>query len=119
MRAREGEDIYRCFGIRFAQNENLHSEAEYRPEEGTVKIDRKCSGSRRAVVHQRRCDAGTHGGDMKLRLILDRYSAEVFINDGEKVMSMTLITPQTADAISFYAEGMAQFDVDFYTLDRI
>lgn len=119
VRAREGEDIYRCFGIRFAQNENLHSEAEYRPEEGTVKIDRKCSGSRRAVVHQRRCDAGTHGGDMKLRLILDRYSAEVFINDGEKVMSMTLITPQTADAISFYAEGMAQFDVDFYTLDRI
>ena len=41
------------------------------------------------------------------------------INGANHVMSMTLITPQTADAISFYAEGMAQFDVDFYTLDRI
>ena len=55
-------------------------------------------------------------GELKLRLILDRFSAEVFVNDGEQVLSMTMYTTQEADGISFFADGDANIDVVKYDL---
>lgn len=57
-------------------------------------------------------------GEIKLRFIIDRFSAEVFVNDGEQVMTSTLYTPQNADSISFEAEGSAIIDVEKYSLER-
>ena len=53
---------------------------------------------------------------LKLRVILDRFSAEIFINDGEQVMSAVLFTEQEAKGISFFAEGAAKIDVVKYDL---
>ena len=44
-------------------------------------------------------------GEIKLRLILDRFSAEIFVNDGEHVMTATIYTDLEADGISFFADG--------------
>ena len=49
-------------------------------------------------------------------MILDRFSAEIFINDGEQVMSAVLFTEQEAKGISFFAEGAAKIDVVKYDL---
>ncbi len=38
------------------------------------------------------------GGSIKIRIILDRFSVEIFVNDGEQVLSSCLYTPQEADA---------------------
>jgi len=81
-----------------------------------VKIDRKFSGSRRAIIHQRRAKVRHEHGRLSMRLILDRYSVEVFLNDGEKVMSATLYTDLDADGISFLADGKATFSVVKYDL---
>ena len=53
---------------------------------------------------------------MKLRLILDRFSAEVFVNDGEKVMSTTLETDLSAERIAFLADGAVKLKATKYTL---
>ena len=55
-------------------------------------------------------------GELKLRIILDRFSAEVFVNDGEQVLSATMYTDQEADGISFFADGIAKIDVVKYDL---
>lgn len=55
------------------------------------------SGSRRAIIHQRRCKVNSENGELKPRLILDRFSVEVFINDGEQVMTATMYTDLLAD----------------------
>ena len=34
----------------------------------------------------------SENGEIKLRLILDRFSAEIFVNDGEHVMTATIYT---------------------------
>ena len=81
-----------------------------------VKIDRKFSGSRRAIIHQRRALVEHEGGRIKLRLILDRYSAEVFVNDGRKVLSATLYTDPSADGIEFFADGRVVISVKKYAL---
>ena len=107
---------YKKFEIRFADNGKFYSTIEFDPESSIVKIDRKHSGSRRAIVHQRRCRVADRAGEIKLRLILDRYSMELFINDGEQVMSMGILTDVNAKAISFKALGEACMDVNFYSI---
>ena len=49
-------------------------------------------------------------------MILDRFSVEVFVNDGEQVMTATMYTDQSADGISFFADGTVNMDVVKYDL---
>ena len=107
---------YNRFAIRFAKNREFQTSVSFRPHESVLKIDRKFSGSRRAIIHQRRAKLDHDHGRIKLRLILDRFSAEVFVNDGEKVLSATIYTDLRADGISFFADGEVCFNVKKYAL---
>ena len=107
---------YQRFSLRFAQNETYHTNISYRPGEQTLKIDRKFSGSRRAIIHQRRAKIRTPEGVLRLHVILDRCSVEVFVNDGEQVMTATLYTDPSADGISFSCEGSAWMNVTMWDL---
>ena len=49
-------------------------------------------------------------------MILDRFSIEVFINDGEQVMTATILTDTDAQGISFEADGQAVMDITKYSL---
>ena len=44
--------------------------------------------------------------ELKLRVILDRFSAEIFINDGEQVMSAVMFTEQEAKDIQECADAL-------------
>ncbi len=110
-------EIYHRFAIHFAEEGDMHSTISYKPHEKVLKVDRKFSGSRRAIVHQRRCQVEPlRDGTVALRIILDRYSAEVFAEDGRKVMSMALYTDISAKGISFISDGKVKIDVTKYTL---
>ena len=112
VRPAEGEQLYRKFAVWFAMDEENHSAVRFNPLDGTVKIDRKYAGSRKAIVHQRRCLVKeSMDGNIRLRLILDRYSFEVFINDGMYVMTAVIPTDLSAAEISFRTEGKAVIDV--------
>lgn len=116
LRPGDGNNIYRKFALRFAQNDLYQTSVSFRPHESILKIDRKFSGSRRAVIHQRRSKVASEGGNLKFRIILDKFSAEIFINDGEQVMSVTLFTDLNAEGISFFADGAVEMDVIKYDL---
>lgn len=118
VRPGDAQRMYRKFSIRFAQDETYYTSLSYRPEKSILKIDRKFSGSRRAIIHQRRCQVRSMDGCLKLRLILDRFSVEVFVNDGEQVLSATVYTRQEADGILFLADGDVCIDVDQYSLGQ-
>ncbi|MGN0465812.1 MAG: glycoside hydrolase family 32 protein [Lachnospiraceae bacterium] len=110
------ENIYKKFAIRFAQNAQYQTSVSFRPHESILKIDRKFSGSRRAIIHQRRTKVNSENGHLKLRLILDQFSVEVFVNDGEQVVTATMYTEKEADGISFFADGAAKIDIVKYDL---
>lgn len=112
----EGQDIYQKFAVRFAQNDRFRTSLSFHPKDSILKIDRKFSGSRRAIIHQRRSQVNSDGDRLKLRMILDRFSAEIFVNDGEQVLTAIVYTEQEADRISFYAEGTVHMDVVKYDL---
>lgn len=69
------------------------------------------------MIHQRRSRVRSAGGYLKLRMILDQYSAEIFVNDGEQVMSATIQTAPEADGISFFADGEVKMDIVKYALE--
>ena len=116
LRCADPDTPYQKFIMKFAQNEKYHSVLSYRPYESWLQIDRKFSGSRRAYIHQRRCLVSDQRGEIRLHVILDRFSMEVFINDGEQVMTATILTGSDARKISFEADGQVMMDVTKYSL---
>ena len=103
--------------IHFAEDADFHTTLSFHPEEEITKIDRKHSGSRRAIIHQRRAlTPCAKPGEWSVRLILDDNSAEAFINNGEYVMTVLIYTRISADQISFVCQGKAIMDVEKYDL---
>lgn len=116
IHAGDEQELYHQFAVRFAQDDRFYTEISFCPRESTLKLDRSFSGSRKDLIHQRKCRVNSENGQLKIRIILDRYSAEIFVNDGEQAMTPTLYTAQTAEDISFFADGKVKIDVAKYDL---
>lgn len=104
------------FSVKFACGGDFFSAVSYNGKKGVLCLDRNHSGYNYDIVHSREFGVEPKNGELKLRFILDRFSAEVFVNDGEKAATMTIYTPQEADGIRFEAEGTARFSVQKYNL---
>lgn len=107
---------YEKFQIKFAKGSQHYSSVTYRPSTSTLRLSRTHAGFNRDFVHERKCMVRNQDGEIKLRILLDRYSAEIFVNDGEQALTMTFYTPQTADGISFECSGNALVSVEKYDL---
>ncbi|MBD5524839.1 MAG: glycoside hydrolase family 32 protein [Lachnospiraceae bacterium] len=116
VRPADAAKVYQRFAVRFAQDDTYRTSISFRPHESIVKVDRKFSGSRRAIIHQRRCLVKNKDGNIKMRIILDKFSVEVFVNDGEYVLTATMYTDLAANGISFFADGEVNMDVVKYEL---
>lgn len=112
----EGAPLYKEFSIAFAADEEHCIVLSYRPGRSLITIDRSHSGQDSGIVSRRSFRVTYSDGRLRIKLLIDRWSAEAFINGGEQVMSLTYYTPQEADGISFAAEGSVQMDVTAYQL---
>lgn len=106
------------FRILLAKNTAFYTELMYEPASGVLTFDRTNSGLVRdaAMTRKIRLNPETHS-QVTLRIVLDRYSVEVFANEGEQVMTSLIFTEQTAADIVFAAEGgEASIQVEFHAL---
>ena len=88
----------------------------YEPEERCLTVDRSRCGFP-ASVRNRRSFPVRAAEPFRLRLLLDRWSLEVFVNGGEQAASFVLYAPQEADGIRFTADGAALLDLENYDLE--
>lgn len=112
---------FQHFTIHFAHNEEYDMFLQYNSERKCLTIDRTSSGVVRDVICRRKMTAEpvrAEGQEAKLslRILLDRYSVEVFVNGGEKVMSSVFYTPMEADGILFDTDGTARINVIKYDI---
>lgn len=112
----DAEKIYQKFIIRLAENEEYHTDVSFRTRESVLKVNREFSGTRRATVHQRSCQIFPDEGTLKLRIVLDRMSMELFVGNGESVMSTVIDTVPEAKGVSFFADGKALMNVTKYDI---
>ena len=109
------ENGYRLFKMNLASGNGFFSSVSFYPESGEILLDRTFSGFGHDLVNSRKflidCEM-----KMKVRVIMDRFSVELFFNDGKQTASMILYTPQDCDGISFEAEGNVLMDIEKYGL---
>ena len=108
--------LYHSFRINVASDGEHYVSIRYKPENNTIRIDRTHSGFPHDIVSVRDFMVRPNRGEIKLRLILDRHSLELFVNDGEQAATAMIYTDQSADAISFEADGCVVMDVEKYDL---
>ena len=116
LKSADPEHPYQKFVIKFAAGGRYYTMLSYHPDDSIMKIDRKFSGSRRAIIHQRRAEVPSLNGAVKIRLILDRYSAEAFINEGAQTLTANLYTDMEAERITFSAQGAVSMNLVKYSL---
>ena len=116
VRRGKGMDGVQCFRMYLAAGEKNRTMLRYRPGSGTIKVDRTHSGFPHDIVNIREFPVRRDISMLKLRIILDRYSLELFVNDGEQAASFILYTPEEDADIYFTCEGSAEIDVEKYEL---
>ena len=109
--------LYKWFRLYVAKDGENSTFIRYKPETGTIKVDRTHSGFPHDIVNIREFPVSVKNGVLKLRVILDRYSLELFANDGEQAASFVLYTPLEASSISFSSDGSVLVDVEKYDLN--
>jgi beta-fructofuranosidase len=113
-----GGEIYKSITIRVAENTDFDTSISYDAKRGIIRVDRSRAGFRFDIVEIREVPVRYLGGELKLRIVMDRFSIEIFVNNGEQAISTTIYTPQEADGISFEADGTAVIDVEKYELKQ-
>ena len=116
VRPANGNLMYRWFKLHLAKDGEHVTTIRYKPDEGIVRVDRTRCGFKFDIVHVRSFPVYSKHGNIKLRVILDKHSLELFVNDGEQAASFVIHTPVAADVISFEAEGEVLMDVEKYDL---
>lgn len=104
------------FTLKIAQDDSHFTAFIFQPDDNLLTLDRSCSGLPNGQALSRTIPVRSRGGLLDLRLVLDRFSVEAFVNGGEQALSATLYTPQEASGISFQAQGQAVMDLEQYTL---
>ena len=116
VRQGNANQAYRTFKISVAKDGERVTTIRHKPENNTIRVDRSRSGFPYDIVNVRDFPISAKE-ELKLRIILDRYSLELFVNDGEQAASFVIYTPESADSISFSAEGAAIIDVEKYDIE--
>ena len=104
------------FQIKFAKNQEYETLINYNPRKSIVTFDRSYSGRYGDILHKRDMNVKENSGKVKLRLIIDKYSVEIFANDGEQVMTSTFYTPLEATDITFSSEGTTLVSIKKYDI---
>ena len=118
VRPDDESDVYNKFAVWFGMDDTLHTSLSFHPSDSIMKIDRKFSGTRRAVIHQRRSKISHQNGAFTFRMILDRFSAEIFVNNGVQTITVTMYTDQEADGIKFISDGKLRMDIEKFDLEQ-
>ncbi|MBQ6496597.1 MAG: glycoside hydrolase family 32 protein [Firmicutes bacterium] len=107
---------YELFRMRFASDGQQYTELRYEPAVSAVALDRSHAGPGAANRTEAKTDVRGRGGRLDVRILLDKLSAEIFINDGEQVMSAVIYTDRHAEDITFYVKGTAIMDIAKYRI---
>lgn len=107
---------YRSFEIILAADSENRTSLIYDREKGTLTTDRTYSGLVHDLISTRSMVTKEHDGKISLRILMDKFTLEVFANDGEQAMTSLIYTPLCARDIRFSCDGSAEISVVMHEL---
>ncbi len=111
-----GEAGYQKFAMELAKKEEKSVTLEYDPAANIITVDRRNCGGMMDQVGAGKFYVDDHQGALKLRMLMDKYSVEIFVNDGEQAATYTFYNDLSADGMCFGAEGDVTMNVVKYDL---
>lgn len=105
------------FKIKLAKNNEYETIISFNSKKNIIEFDRSYSGSYGDILHKREMKVRDKNGKVKMRLIIDKYSVEIFANDGEQVMTSTFYTPLEATGITFASEGNSIINIKKHDIE--
>ena len=106
----------RRFTLHVAKDTDHYTQIRCDLARGELIFDRSHGGSRRDIAHTRHVPAEVRNGKLSLRLLMDRESIELFINDGERAVTSLIPTPMSADGITFTSDNAITISVEAHHL---
>lgn len=110
-------DTYQKYKIKLAAGDSRYSEIIYNRKEKVLTFDRTYSGLKRDVTSMRSMYVEEENGMLSLRVLVDKYSVEIFVNNGEQVMTSLIYTPLSENSISFSSDGEACMNITKYNIE--
>ncbi len=107
------------FTIKLAKNEHYETRVIVDSKRKTLKLDRRNSGMRYSSLSEREFPIDIIDGKVSLRIIMDRFTLEVFVNDGKQAASMKIDTDITADGITFQSDEKVNIDLIKFELSEV
>jgi beta-fructofuranosidase len=89
------------FQIKLASNDKYYTAVTYDSLRNTLTVDRTHSGIRKGAAHTRSVKVRNRAGKIDLRIIMDKYIMEIFVNNGEQAFTCLVYTHLDCDGISF------------------
>lgn len=111
------EEGFNWFRVNVAKDGENVTVIRYKPKSRMMRIDRSRCGFPNDIVHIRDFMVNTVDGELTIRILMDKHSLELFVNDGEQAATMMVYTDQTASSITFDAEGDVLMNVTKYDLE--
>ena len=100
--------------LKLRVSENEETDIAYDKETNILLLDRDKSGS--GIEGQRQVEVAPIDNKLSLRIFSDRSSLEIFINDGQRVLSSRVYPTEEATGIVFVPNGLMNISIDFYKI---
>ena len=97
--------------IFFAAADDYNSFIKINMKKRTAKFSRRFSYLSKDAMDERKIDIDICDGKLSLCVLIDRYSIEIFINNGKQVLTSRIYTPLDANEIRFLADGKVDINV--------
>ena len=97
--------------IFLAADDDYNSFIKINMKKQTAKFSRRFSYLSKDAMDERKIDIDICDGKLSLCVLIDRYSIEIFINNGKDVLTSRIYTPLDANEIRFLADGKVDINV--------
>lgn len=104
------------FSILLACDDENYTELYYNRYQELFTVDRTYSGLVRDVICSRSMKVANEKETIKFRIVMDKYTIEVFANDGKQAMTTLIYTDLKSQGIVFSSDGKATFSVTQHTI---
>ena len=116
LKIRAGEKGYDHFYIYLAEKDHIFTRIDVDRHASQISVNRSSSRAQLGTINERSFMYNKGSDEVTLRLLLDRYSLEIFVNEGEQAATFLIYSSSDADGIHFSSDGDAEMDLEKYEL---
>ena len=117
LNIKAADEGYNHFYIYLAEGKHIFTRVDVDRHASQIRVNRSASRKEPGTINERSFLYDNSLEELKLRILLDRYSLEIFVGDGEQVATFLIYSPADADKIRFACDGKAEVGIEKYELN--